>query len=178
MNICQEQLVEFNQLAIEHANGHEDMLNRVMTKDNIALAALLQTKEACWENGTPPEHKELGQHILVCSAHIHWDPEFCDVKLIQTMMLMEQLREITETCGHNFRPDRHKKGSDNVHLLLCADFNSLPQSGVIEFIHNGRVRSVATLSLSVSLLLLPFQYNSSGVQRYWLQRLSPEYVKS
>ena len=24
----QEQLVEFNQLAIEHANGHEDMLNR------------------------------------------------------------------------------------------------------------------------------------------------------
>ena len=60
---------------------------------------------------------------------------------------MEQLREITETCGHNFRPDRHKKGSDNVHLLLCADFNSLPQSGVIEYINNGVVRSVlATLS--------------------------------
>ena len=55
--VCQEQLVEFNQLAIEHANGHEDMLNRVMTKDNIALAALLQTKEACWENGVPPDHK-------------------------------------------------------------------------------------------------------------------------
>ena len=62
----------------------------------------------------------MGQHILVCSAHIHWDPEFCDVKLIQTMMLMERLREITETFGHDFRPDRHKKGSDNVHLLLCA----------------------------------------------------------
>ena len=56
----------------------------------------------------------------MCSAHIHWDPEFCDVKLIQTMMLMERLREITETFGHDFRPDRHKKGSDNVHLLLCA----------------------------------------------------------
>ena len=107
-------------MAIEHANGHEDMLNRVMTKDNIALAALLQTKEACWENGLPPDHKEVGQHILVYSAHIHWDPEFCDVKLIQTMMLMERLREITETFGHDFRPDRHKKGSDNVHLLLCA----------------------------------------------------------
>ena len=47
LDISQEQLVEFNQLAIEHANGHEDMFNRVMTKDNIALAALLQTKEAC-----------------------------------------------------------------------------------------------------------------------------------
>ena len=55
------------------------------------------------------------------------------------MMLMEQLRQIVETFGHNFRPDRQKKGSDSVHLLLCADFNSLPQSGVIEFIRRGRV---------------------------------------
>ena len=23
------------------------------------------------------------QNLLVCTAHIHWDPEFCDVKLIQ-----------------------------------------------------------------------------------------------
>ena len=115
-------------MAIEHANGHEDMLNRVMTKDNIALAALLQTKEACWENGLPPSEKEVGQHILVCSAHIHWDPEFCDVKLIQTMMLMERLREITETC-QDVRPDRHKKGSDNVHLLLCAGNHQLSNVG-------------------------------------------------
>ena len=33
------------------------LLYRVMTKDNIALAALLQTKEACWEGGVPPDHK-------------------------------------------------------------------------------------------------------------------------
>ena len=25
------------------------------------------------------------QHVLVCTAHIHWDPEFCDVKLIQVL---------------------------------------------------------------------------------------------
>ena len=41
----------------------------------------------------------MGQHILVCSAHIHWDPEFCDVKLTQTMMLMERLREILHEQG-------------------------------------------------------------------------------
>lgn len=137
--LVKEQLVEFNQLAIEHANGHEDMLNRVMTKDNIALAALLQTKEACWEGGVPPDHKDVAQHILVCSAHIHWDPEFCDVKLIQSMMLMEQLRQIMENFGHSFRPGHKKAGPEAVQLLLCADFNSLPLSGVIEFIKNGRV---------------------------------------
>ena len=57
--LVKEQLVEFNQLAIEHANGHEDMLNRVMTKDNIALAALLHTREPCWENGIPPDPSQV-----------------------------------------------------------------------------------------------------------------------
>ena len=81
----------------------------------------------------------MAQPILVCSAHIHWDPEFCDVKLIQSMMLMEQLRQIMENFGHSFRPGHKKAGPESVQLLLCADFNSLPQSGVIEFIKNGRV---------------------------------------
>ena len=29
--LIKEQLVEFNQIAIEHANGHEDMLNRIVS---------------------------------------------------------------------------------------------------------------------------------------------------
>ena len=33
------------------AEGSHDMLNRVMTKDNIGLTALLETKESIWENG-------------------------------------------------------------------------------------------------------------------------------
>ena len=31
-------------------DGSEDMLNRVMTKDNIGLAALLETREDAWES--------------------------------------------------------------------------------------------------------------------------------
>ena len=44
--------MEFNQLAMASAEGSHDMLNRVMTKDNIGLAALLETKEGVYENGT------------------------------------------------------------------------------------------------------------------------------
>ena len=44
-------LVEFNQLAISTADGSHDMINRVMTKDNIGLAALLETREGIWDNG-------------------------------------------------------------------------------------------------------------------------------
>ena len=77
-------MIEFNQLAMTHAQGSDVMLNRVMTKDNIALAVVLETRDGAWV--TPPP-AEMGvpaqQSILVATAHIHWDPEFCDVKLIQ-----------------------------------------------------------------------------------------------
>lgn len=48
--MVKEHLVEFNQLAMANADGLEHMLNRVMPKDNIGLAALLQTTEAAWDN--------------------------------------------------------------------------------------------------------------------------------
>ena len=50
-SLLKEYLVEFNQLAMANAEGSEEMLNRVMTKDNIGIAAVLQTKEAIWEYG-------------------------------------------------------------------------------------------------------------------------------
>ena len=53
--LVKEHCVEFNQLAMTHAEGSEDMLNRVMTKDNIGLVALLETREGCFEGA--------GKHI-------------------------------------------------------------------------------------------------------------------
>ncbi|KAF4522157.1 hypothetical protein B566_EDAN010417 [Ephemera danica] len=136
--LISEHLVEFNQLAMANAEGSDDMLNRVMPKDNIGLAALLRTKEAAWDNGLPPDPGHITQPLLVCTAHIHWDPEFCDVKLIQTMMLSHELRTILDEASHSFRPG-HKPDINAVQLLLCGDFNSLPDSGVIEFLTQGRV---------------------------------------
>ena len=49
--LIKEHLVEFNQLAMANAEGSDDMLNRVMTKDNIGLAAMLETKEGAFEAG-------------------------------------------------------------------------------------------------------------------------------
>ncbi|XP_063227198.1 CCR4-NOT transcription complex subunit 6-like isoform X2 [Bacillus rossius redtenbacheri] len=136
--LIKEHLVEFNQLAMANAEGSDHMLNRVMPKDNIGLAALLKTKEAAWDNGLPPDASQVQQPLLVCTAHIHWDPEFCDVKLIQTMMLSNELRSILEDASQSFRPG-HKPDTSAIQLLLCGDFNSLPDSGVIEFLTSGRV---------------------------------------
>ena len=43
-------MIEFNQLAMANAEGSDEMLNRVMTKDNIGLAALLETKEGVFDS--------------------------------------------------------------------------------------------------------------------------------
>lgn len=136
-SLIKEHLVEFNLLAMANAEGSENMLNRVMPKDNIGLAALLKVKENAWE-GVSTEQAAVSQPILVCTAHIHWDPEFCDVKLVQTMMLSNELKRILDEASHSFRPG-HKIDVNNVQLLLCGDFNSLPDSGVIEFLSTGHV---------------------------------------
>ncbi|XP_063930615.1 CCR4-NOT transcription complex subunit 6-like isoform X1 [Zophobas morio] len=137
--LIKEHLVEFNQLAMANADGLDHMLNRVMPKDNIGLAALLQTTEAAWEN-TPADAPFVQQPILVCTAHIHWDPEFCDVKLIQTMMLSNELKTILEKSAQTLKASENVNADANsIQLVLCGDFNSLPDSGVIEFLSTGRV---------------------------------------
>lgn len=122
-----------------NAEGSDDMLNRVMTKDNIGLAALLQTKEGAFEAGMLPDPSQAHHPILVCTSHIHWDPEYCDVKLIQNMMLMHELRQIVEDSAHSFRPGAPKADANSIPLILCGDLNSLPGSGVVEFLTAGRI---------------------------------------
>lgn len=147
--------MEFNQLAMANADGLDHMLNRVMPKDNIGLAALLQTTESAWENGefclvlvhfvrvpflVPPDTMLVQQPLLVCTAHIHWDPEFCDVKLIQTMMLGQELKAILDDAAQVLKSsDSSNIDAGNIQLVLCGDFNSLPDSGVTEFLTSGRV---------------------------------------
>jgi len=83
---------------------------------------VLDTKDAAWDNGVPGAENIP---LLVCTTHIHWDPEFCDVKLAQTMMLMHELRLIADASN----PSSMAPPAEKVHLLLCGDLNSLPDSG-------------------------------------------------
>lgn len=267
-SLIREHLIEFNQLAMANAEGSDDMLNRVMTKDNIALVALLQIKDGAFDSFQPGgsssgsgggpgtiggisasttttsgglssggngTNSSLGggggnagitnntssinvstqplhqQRLLVCTAHIHWDPEFCDVKIIQTIMLTHELQTIanqaakdllassgedinsikqyylkngtsdlgiqnhigggrpsaattTTTTTNTTTPSTaatlitnsfndqddsvpgggddsrlDQLGSEIIPLILCGDFNSLPESSVVEFLSNGGI---------------------------------------
>ena len=83
--------------------------------------------------GMPPEGLQK-QPILIVTAHMHWDPEFSDVKLIQTMMLMSELKRIVEESYHLARPSAPTNVSpdcNTIPMILCGDLNSLPQSGTM-----------------------------------------------
>ncbi|XP_003380551.1 glucose-repressible alcohol dehydrogenase transcriptional effector [Trichinella spiralis] len=128
-------LIEFTQLAIANANGCQQMLNRVMTRDNIALAAVLQPTTCVLRNNSSHWHtKNNCIPLIVCTAHIHWDPEFCDVKLVQTMMLVQELGYLVDSVAQQ----RHLT-TDQIPLLVCGDLNSVPASGVYEFLATGKI---------------------------------------
>lgn len=107
---------------------HKDMYNRVMTRDNIALVARLQMLlgPASWTE------------LLVANVHIHWDPTFRDVKLVQTIMLTEELERIIASihAGMGKLPNLKRK---EIGVIVCGDFNSLPNSGVSAFLSNGGI---------------------------------------
>ncbi|KAM9810792.1 CCR4-NOT transcription complex subunit 6-like [Neosynchiropus ocellatus] len=130
--LVQKHTVEFNQVAMANSEGSEVMLNRVMTKDNIGVAVLLEVNKDVFTGGaTPPPERQL---ILVANAHMHWDPEYSDVKLIQTMMFLSELKSIAERAV-----DSPTSDPSSIPVVLCADLNSLPDSGVVEYLSDGGV---------------------------------------
>jgi len=68
--------------------------------------------------------------LFVCTAHIHWDPEYCDVKVVQTLMLLSELKTIMEDAMQIHRTNPNAlTDCTSAPLVLCGDFNSLPDSG-------------------------------------------------
>lgn len=111
------------------------MLDRVVSKDNVGVLTLL-------------ENRRTGERLIVAQTHIHWNPLFCDVKLVQVALLMEELakvadgfaREPPRTVGlaKGLRAPRYVCGVE-VATIVCGDLNSTPDSAVYEVLLEGRV---------------------------------------
>ncbi len=140
------------------------MYNRVFTKDNICIIALL-------------ENRHTGSRLVIANVHVHWDPEFRDVKLVQVAVMMDELEKIANRFAslpprlldgsHGPHTNGTSNGVDNgasssasssspesaeqkpprlapryddgtkIPTIVCGDFNSIPSSGVYEFLVNG-----------------------------------------
>lgn len=86
---------------------NQDLLNRNMRMDNVSLIAVLE--------------KSDGDQFIVVNTHIFWDPEYADVKLLQIILLIEEIEKIK----HKYK---------NASVILMGDFNSLRDSPVYKLI--------------------------------------------
>jgi len=141
-SLVDKHLVEFNHLALQRPDFRktDDIFNRVMTKDNISVITLL-------------EHKETKNRLVVSNSHIHWDPHFRDVKMVQVAMLMDELDKLSTQWAHLPVSSTPSTGSGNsasgnssststsgkLPTLILGDFNSQRDSGVFEFLVKGAV---------------------------------------
>jgi CCR4-NOT transcription complex subunit 6 len=110
-----QMLVEFERLSAQLGSGSADILNRVMSKDNIAIGAILL-------------HKATKTPLFVGNAHLHWDPEYKDVKVVQAAMLVHEINKFVAVDDKKRMP-----------ILLGGDFNSEPNSGVFKMLAEGEV---------------------------------------
>ncbi|KAF2278492.1 uncharacterized protein EI97DRAFT_256322 [Westerdykella ornata] len=152
--LLDKQLIDFANAAINRPDmkGEHDIFNRVMPRDDIAVVAFL-------------ENRTTGTRLIVGNVHVFWNPVFTDVKLVQVAILMEQITNLANRwakmppCtdkqvfrfsngdgeeGKSIPDDTQEPGpsvqySDgaSIPLLLCGDFNSLPNSGVYDLITQG-----------------------------------------
>ncbi|KAF3851456.1 hypothetical protein F7725_013228 [Dissostichus mawsoni] len=129
--LLQKHTVEFNQVAMANSEGSEVMLNRVMTKDNIGVAVLLEVNKDMFSDGEAADPGGQRPHAL--------GPEYSDVKLIQTMMFLSELKSIAERASSSMATGSPASDPSSIPIVLCADLNSLPDSGVVEFLSNGGV---------------------------------------
>lgn len=60
---------------------------------------------------------------------MHWDPEYSDVKLVQTMMFMSEVKNIVDKATRTLKLSSTSGEANVIPLVLCADLNSLPDSG-------------------------------------------------
>ncbi len=120
--LLEKQHIEFQQIAMQRPDLHrsEDVLNRVMIKDNIAVVVLLESKDD-------------GNKVIIANAHLHWDPVFSDVKVIQTALLVDEVNRSSTNWSKKYNC------ISPIPVVFCGDFNSLPDSGVVEFLAKGSI---------------------------------------
>jgi CCR4-NOT transcription complex subunit 6 len=132
LNLVDRYCIEYNSLALrkDDLKKTADIYNRVMNKDNIALITIF-------------EYIPSGQLFMVANTHLHWDPAFKDVKLVQVALLLEELERVVDKYASNNTQEgsKYPKYTDrkNIPLVICGDFNSSVDSGVYQLFSQGKI---------------------------------------
>lgn len=93
-------------------------INRLIGRDNLCLIVLLETKNI--------NNDEINQ-IIVANAHLFWNPEYPDVKLYQSCIMIKEIQKM-------------KDKYPNAAIIILGDFNSTPESSVYQLMKEGIIQ--------------------------------------
>ncbi|KAK4658132.1 Glucose-repressible alcohol dehydrogenase transcriptional effector [Podospora pseudocomata] len=152
--VLQKEMLDYSHLTITRPDlkQNHDVYNRAMGKDNIGTIILL-------------ESRVTGSRLIVANTHLAWEPDLCDVKLLQIACLMENITRLGDKWtrtppmaidkkqaiqgileeGEERQelpppgPSQEYRNNTDIPLIICGDYNSTPSSGVYDFLATGRL---------------------------------------
>ncbi|KAH3666525.1 hypothetical protein OGAPHI_003522 [Ogataea philodendri] len=103
----------------------KDLHERAVKQNTVALIVTLR-------------HKSTGAVIFLANTHLYWSPQYSDVKLLQTYLLVGLIKQTMKqhfSVNNADLEELMREGRTNVFLV--GDFNSAPDSMVYEYLDKG-----------------------------------------
>lgn len=89
-----------------------DLMNRLVPRNTVALLLKLYDKHC-------------DRNIYIANTHLYWSPKYNDVKVLQTKILLELLKDFVD--------------EEDPTLVLCGDFNSTPDLLVFRLLRDREI---------------------------------------
>ncbi|GJJ68832.1 hypothetical protein EMPS_01178 [Entomortierella parvispora] len=145
--LVNEHVLRFNQIELDDLNVKRpsmarDTAIRFNLFHNLAIVALF-------------ENRRTKRLVQVATTHLLADPAFPDAKMLQTAILTSKLEELkaeviaSTATKPSLNKDEHsppsspsqslQKSQRTIPTILAGDFNSLPDSAVVQFLKTGQV---------------------------------------
>jgi CCR4-NOT transcription complex subunit 6 len=135
--LVEQHPLEFSAVAMQRPDFKktDDMFNRVLIRSDIAVICLF-------------ENIETGTRYIIANAHICWDPKYSDVKLVQVALLVDEVEKVANNFakypprppsadGPPLKPPPSYSDGTKIPIIISGDYNSVPGSGVYDFLANG-----------------------------------------
>ncbi|KAG0689937.1 hypothetical protein C6P40_004177 [Pichia californica] len=105
-----------------------DTQSRLNIRNTVAIIAVLK-------------HKLTGQIIFISNTHLYWSPKHDDVKLMQTYLLSNLIKNSIMRYYKisNNEIDNLIKSKNGPNIIMVGDFNSNPSSMVYKYMLNGSI---------------------------------------
>lgn len=89
-----------------------DFTDRVVLRNTVGLLLKLRDKIS-------------DKTVYVTNTHLYWLPKFNDVKLLQTKLLLNELRRFIQ---------QEHSSTEKANIIMCGDFNSTPDLLVYKYL--------------------------------------------